>query len=248
MRSHEIDLITALAEGSLPDESEARALIESSPEARAAYEDQLLAIESLAVLAGADLTGAESAELRRDIWTGLRSPSSSQRSPWWSRVAVAGGALVVAFGLFAVLTNQLSEREAASLEGGGEVSTLDDGATAPTDGAAGVTTTAGATAEERADLQFFTMASEEIRDQSINGETFDPEEQGQKLDELSACVERAGLTDQRIIGEVDEPEAAAGDEATRSFIAVVPADMDLDEDTPVTFVDPVECVVVHTED
>jgi hypothetical protein len=249
MRSHEIELVTALAEGTLPDETEARALISSSAEARAEYEAQVKAIEALRSLGDEQLTAAESAELRREVWTGLRAvPNTPARSPWWARAAAAMGAVALAIGLFSVISGQLDERQAGSIEGTGEVTSLDDGASAPTSDAAGVTTTiAGGTAADRAVLEFFATTSEEIRERAFTGESIDPEEQGSDFADLEACVEHAGLTGQRIMGLVEGPGEEDDEETPQSFIAVVPGDTALEEDTPVTFVDPTACVIVYTQ-
>lgn len=67
MREHEIDLIAALVEGRLEDETEARALITSSPEMRQEYQAQKLAYEALAGAGMVRMTESERSALHRDI-------------------------------------------------------------------------------------------------------------------------------------------------------------------------------------
>lgn len=105
MSSRERELITALAEGVLEDESEARALIERSFRLRTQYEEQKRALEALALVPAAELTVSEATDLRRDIWTALTTsepaPVNAGRSPWaWGYAAVF---LFAAVGMVAVL-------------------------------------------------------------------------------------------------------------------------------------------------
>lgn len=105
MRDHEIQLIGDLVEGRLQDETEARALISSSPELQAEYEAQKLAFEALSAAQPVSMTDSERASLHRDLWTTLRAaPTTQRRNPWYYRIVapVAAGALVVV-GLIGVL-------------------------------------------------------------------------------------------------------------------------------------------------
>jgi hypothetical protein len=106
MRDHELELIAALVEGRVEDESEARALIESSPELQAEYEAQKTAFEALSALGTASLTETERSSLRRDVWTELRAPvaSAPSRSPWYYRWVPALAGMFVLVGLVAVIS------------------------------------------------------------------------------------------------------------------------------------------------
>lgn len=106
MRDQELELIAALVEGRLEDETQARALIESAPEYRSEYEAQMVAYEALSSVPAATLSETERAALHRDVWTELRTPGTSpagQPAPWYYRwVPVAAGMFVVV-GLVAVI-------------------------------------------------------------------------------------------------------------------------------------------------
>ncbi|MGH8945655.1 MAG: hypothetical protein ACRDVL_05860, partial [Acidimicrobiia bacterium] len=63
MNEREHQLIAALAEGSLEDESEARSLLERSDEAQAEYRLQVAALQALVEVGSASLQETERAEL-----------------------------------------------------------------------------------------------------------------------------------------------------------------------------------------
>ena len=108
MSDYDLELIAALAEGRLEDESEARALIATNDEARSEYEAQKLALDALSGMSPASMTETERASLRRGTWTELRAPVavSSQRSssPWYSRWMPVAAGMFVLVGLVAVLS------------------------------------------------------------------------------------------------------------------------------------------------
>ncbi len=105
MRDHELELIAALAEGRLEDESEARALIASSAEHLAEYEAQKLAFETLRSTPPAAMTDIERAALHRDVWTELRSPVpvGASGNPWYYRWMPVAAGMFVVVGLVAVI-------------------------------------------------------------------------------------------------------------------------------------------------
>ena len=106
MHDHPLDLIAALADGSLSDEAEARALVESCPECREEYRTQTEVIGWLAATPTAEMTDLEKAALHRDLWTELRSqPGKSPSTPWWQRLAYVAAGLFVTVGLVSVLNN-----------------------------------------------------------------------------------------------------------------------------------------------
>src|SRR5690606_41317814 len=95
MSRREIELVTALAEGILADESDARALIERSARLRSIYEEQKLAVEVLKSLAQVSLAEGEKSDQCRDVWAALRSPETSP-APARLRPAVLGYVAVLA--------------------------------------------------------------------------------------------------------------------------------------------------------
>jgi hypothetical protein len=105
MRDHELELIAALVEGRLADETEARALIAGSAEAREEYEAQKLAYQSLRAMGTARLTETERAALHRDLWTDLRGGEAPGRTkaPWYLRWGPVAAGLFVIVGIVAVL-------------------------------------------------------------------------------------------------------------------------------------------------
>ncbi|MEE8375042.1 MAG: hypothetical protein V3S26_01805, partial [Acidimicrobiia bacterium] len=119
MRKHEIELITALAEGTLDDETQARALIESSNKARVEYEAQKTTLAALADVQPAVMSDIEKATLHRDIWTALKAQpvAVKKTAPWYYRWSYAAAGLFLVVGLFAVLnTDGFSGDDAATEE------------------------------------------------------------------------------------------------------------------------------------
>lgn len=152
MRDHELELIAALAEGRLEDETEARALIASSAEHRAEYEAQRDALAVLDTVTPATLSELEKASLHREVWSELRSPNASPAPhPWYYRWAPVAAGMFVVVGLVAVLnqsggpdgeTPVAADRDAGtnttaavdSSEGGQDAADGEGGAQAPTEG------------------------------------------------------------------------------------------------------------------
>lgn len=101
MHDKELELIAALAEGRLEDETEARALVASHPKYREEYEAQKLAFDTLSGVGSATLSETERAGLRRDLWTELRATPAAKpaRNPWFVRWAPVAAGLVVVIGL-----------------------------------------------------------------------------------------------------------------------------------------------------
>ena len=130
MHDHPLDLIAALADGSLSDEAEARALVESCPECREEYRTQTEVIGWLAATPAAEMTDLEKAALHRDLWTELRNqPGKSPATPWWQRLAYVAAGLFVTVGLVSVLNN-------GALNGGAELwrnTTVAEALDAPTE-------------------------------------------------------------------------------------------------------------------
>jgi hypothetical protein len=233
MNRREIELITGLAEGRLEDESEARALIDFSTEARKAYEEQLQALSALGSLPSASLTSTEKATLKRELWTALTTPvaegplkSSPRRQGQWA--FVAAGLFVVA-GLFGAM----------GLLGGGDGG-LTFGGPAQADQ---VTTDAESATPPRTDdaleERLFVLA-----DQARTGVlSFADDFEGlseQELDELGRCMSQAGVAEHRPVGAFTDGGV--------QYAIVVPEGSELGPDTPLAFVDLETCRLALSDD
>ncbi len=261
MRKHEIELITALAEGSLEDETEARALIESSEKARSEYEAQKTALNALASVPPAELTEIEKAALHRDIWTALSAQPAIARKhmPWYNRWSYVAAGLVVVVGLVAVLNTDAFSGDDASLEQLGSSQDLATGTTLASGGADG-SAEAPAVVEDTTDaseagtvdpvVEFFREHASQVRSGQFSSALAAPEnDQGSIADEYSACLSRAGLDDYETLGEITFTEAGSTSlEPESSYLVAVPTAALLDESTPVAFVERLNCVRVYIDE
>ena len=119
MHRHDLDLMAALADGSLEDETQARARIESCEECRREYESQKAVLAALAAAPPVAMTEQEKAALHRDLWTELRTGgemAAKTSTPWWYRFSYAAAGLFVVVGLVAVVA-QLGGSDQAITEG-----------------------------------------------------------------------------------------------------------------------------------
>jgi hypothetical protein len=231
MRRHEIELITALAEGRLEDESEARALIASSPKAQASYVEQVKAIEALAELkVPMEMTSSEKAAMQRDLWTAL-STSRESSAPRAERRAVgvlgyATAGIFVLGGLF-VAMNVL---DPVALQFGDATSdsSVMETAGSPSD-------PPGTSAEPRS-ARFSALA-----DQARTGvlALTDIESDSVRA-ELSDCLERAGLTNVTVLGRFAESGV--------TYMVAVPENTDLDDAPTIVFIDQGSCTIAHKDD
>ena len=243
MHDHDLDLIAALADGSLDDQSEARALVETCPECHLEYETQLSIVVALAAIAPVAMTDLEKAALHRDLWTELRSQPAERATatPWWYRLSYAAAGLFVLVGLVAVL-GQLGAGDDVS-ETFSEVSSgLDEGTdgqiASPLAGEEGAeyagTTMAAADSAEGGAPDYKTLADE------TRAQQLPPANRATETNEEDAdCLRAAGLQNQEVVGLV---------EADRKYLIAVANDEDLDADTPVNFVDATTCEVAHVEE
>lgn len=265
MRDHDLELIAALVEGRLEDETEARALISSSAEAREEYEAQRLAYESLQTLGTAHLTEAERTILHRDVWTELRAETATRgtKAPWFYRWAAVAAGLFVVVGLVAVLSgqdagdifNEIAAQSGGDGEGGAESSTTAAGATdmdsggddaraesAPTETTEAMgegTTTADAAADENA--AFYEAEAARVRQGEFTAyhRTFEESEN----DEVDVCMEEAGLIDYLPVAAVTDPDPdTSADE--ESLVIAAPEQTALSE-APLAFVDLDTCQLIH---
>lgn len=271
MRDHDLDLIAALVEGRLEDETEARALIASSAEAREEYEAQKLAHQSLRGMGKAHLTEEERAALRRDVWTELRTEASPKatKTPWYYRWAAVAAGLFVIIGLVAVLSGggqdmaPTSDEIAAELSGDGEAGAdtttaaagqadIDPGAddaraesapTETTEAASEGTTTAAVNLES---ATFYEAEAARVRrDHSTVPLQGHGEEAEEERREVDACVEQAGLIDYRPVATVPGPHPGGSDGAG-SLVVAAPEQTVLAE-APLAFVDLDTCELLYVD-
>lgn len=269
MHDHDRELIAALVEGRLDDESEARALISSSPELREEYEAQKIAHEALRSTIRAELSESERSALHRDVWTALRAETASRPTPWYSRLAPVAAGLLVVIGVATVFLpggqdsgddeaaaplsadSSTSASTSIAAESGGGEADMDDGET--------LETTAQSGEEAPADgAAAFSSEAARVREGEFdegNLETFSYARTS-NAPEIEECVDAAGLHGFRVVATLDEtpmpPESATDSTTTtvpgEAAIAVaIPEDADLGT-APVAFVDLVTCEVVYTDE
>lgn len=251
MHRHNLDLIAEYAQGSLADESRARALVESCATCRTEFETQRSLMNQLAGVGNASLADHERSALHRDVWTELRHPAARQSSrsgAWWSGWVLGGATIAfVAVGLIGVLNNQddsvvaESSSEAGSALDGEDTS---EQAVEPTgdEGAESLSETTLAMMEEAAsprglsdDSAYKALADDVRSAESSSLYAFDDEPDRFAMSE---CLVEAGLSDFSPV---------TGFEAITDLIIAVPPDMSVDN-ASVAFVDPVTCTVVHLEE
>lgn len=244
MHRHNFELIAEYAQGSLDDDARARSLVDSCDRCRAIYNEQKSARAILGTATTAALSEHEKAALHRDIWTELRSPANVAKESglgWWRSSWAFGAAavIVIGVGLFGVLNSQdatvATFSEISSGLGVGQTNDLDgDGASAPTE-----ETTSTAPLLEFGDVAAYETVTNEVR--SADGTTTGYARVA-ALDEGTSqqqeCLQLAGL---------DNYLALEGFETLTSLIIAVPEDHLLSV-TPIVFVDPESCTIVHRED
>ncbi len=261
MHSHDLDLIAAHADGSAPDDTEARALIETCSECRAEYEAQRSVLSALGTMPPVSpMTDVEKAALHRDLWTELRNPPQAARaaSPGWMRWALAAAGLFVLVGVAGVL-GQLGQGDSAGPEAVAfaDTTTTAEAAAdrgleeplAPQGGEDGsATTAAGDGAEDN--FSETTMAAAETTATTPTDADFEVVASQARR----AALAQSTTTTTVVAPEVDrcqDDERLGGQEllATvdldRTYLIMVPAGVEITEETPITFVDAETCDVVH---
>jgi len=247
MRERDRNLIAALAGGRLEDETEARALIESSEEARAEYEAQRAALDALSQVGPALMTEAEKAALHRDLWTQLRTEASPSRKgrAWFGRGAFVTAGLLLVIGVLAVVSQvNLGGSEQLALEsadGAEEFATVTT-AFAPAPSVAPQAPQADEESLTRAatalpDLDLLTEVAAQVRSGDLESGALDYD--GRLKEGMSACLEEAGLTEHTPIGEV---------QGESRYVVAVPAGEEIGPDTPVFFVDADTCALIYVDE
>ena len=258
MRAYDLELIAALVEGRLDDETEARALIDSSSQHRIEYEAQSLAVETLRGAGTAALSETESAQLHRDLWTALRTEAAAKpaKTPWYHIWAPVAAGLFVIVGLVTVLDQiggvdadqlaaDLPVTTAADAEtrdtadtGGGEVSPT---AGEETDGGATATTAAASDGPTDEAAALYAAEAQKVRRGELSTPLQEFSDAGVNADTEQACVEQAGLVDHRILATLTSP-----DDGNRVAVAH-PEDETL-ADAPIVFVDLTTCEIVYRDE
>jgi hypothetical protein len=267
MRDHEIELISALVEGRLDDESEARALIASSVELQAEYEAQKKAREALVAVGAALMQPDERAALHRDLWTALTSDARPSRAPWYYRwVPVTAGLLVVlVLGTLIVGGQGDTSVDTAAIGAAAEsAETTTAAATATTEAASAETTEAMSDEQAAAapddgagrvldqlDTRLFADANRALRREGADL-ALAPASSAETAVDLDECLDEAGVHDVDVLGTIDSASLAelSGDpvpeNATGTFIIAVLAGDDLKTASSIFFVDSGSCQLVYT--
>ena len=244
MHRHDLDVIAALAAGTLEDEASARALIAACDECRIEYETQQQILAALAETAPATMTEGERAGLHRDLWTALRPQQAPRTSKaWWYRVSYAAASLLVVIGVASVIS-QTGVQEATetftALPADEQVDVENEiaaprAAPAPTSAAAADSPTYAAAAPQDG-LDFAAMAESVRSDTDALSDYSSERWMIADSAGTSECVDQAEFEGQRIVAIIE------------NYILAVPAGTELGPDTPITFVDIDTCSVVHVEE
>lgn len=270
LRKREIELIVGLVEGTLEDETEARALLERSSEARTEFEAQSSVQRALRAAEPASMTEAESATIRREIWTEMRTDAipTSKSTPWVYRLAPVAAALVLVVGVLAVLNrgfqdadetartfsdaaaDQSADTTQAATSGGLESLGDDDAAAPAAEGDGGSDMAEELSAPEPLpDEVFFETIAELVRSDALTSATrlqlFFADETLPR--DMSACLESSDLVSYRLLGRATNVDE--GDQASPvDYLVLVPETVEIGPDTEVTFVRLPDCEVVHVEE
>ncbi len=248
MNRQELELIAALAEGSLDDETEARRLVASSPEFQAEFEAQRTAIESLRQVPEARLTEHERSALRRDVWTELRAQPAGRKlaTPWYYRWSTVAAGLVLIVGLVAVL-NQSDSTVALSQPDDlaefaaetGPAATTSLAAEEATDGVSAPLASDDLKAGAEEDSSVLADIASRLRSSSTYAAGLLAIEDQAEMTDLESCVIAAGLEGHEILGLTEIPQSI-------DFILIVSPNP-VTADTPISFIDIGTCEVLYTD-
>jgi hypothetical protein len=243
MHKHDLDLIAALADSSLEDETEARALVESCPECEAEYQAQVEILGVLASMPTAAMSELEKAALHRDLWTELRKEPERSATPGWYRWTYVAAGLLVVVGLAGVLNGQIplggadDQGSFSEISSGLDTAAADDGGAQPfadVDPAGGEAESAGTTlaAEEALTFPFADLAEEARANQRVG----DRSQLSTETSKIERCLEVSGLTDHTVVQELD---------LDQRYLVVMPDDEDVEQ--TVTFIAVDDCSVVFVD-
>lgn len=235
MHRHDLDLIAAMAEGSLEDESLARARVETCHVCRAELEAQTLALGALADEESIGLTDHERAVLRRDVWTELQADQGPRPAPvpWYHRWSYAAVGLILLVGLVGLLGRTLDEAAEPI------PATVEEAAEPAADEPVAEPEEEVAEALDVPENDFFARQAERVR-QEAEDMTRSFQLDAASETALARCVDRAGLTGYQALGEVADDDVV--------YIVAVPSPDDIGPETPVAFVDASSCRLVTVDE
>lgn len=241
MHEHDLDLIAALADGSLAEEAEARALVDACDVCRSEYRSQVDVLAWVASAPSVEMTELEKAALHRDLWTELRrDPARAAPVPWWQRWSYVAAGLFVMVGLAGVLNGvmgsgdsggeaQESRFDLDAAQGGDEAAPF---LAEDSDGGGESAATTTAAAEQATSVPFPDLA-----DQVRASRETDPATGTTSPDTTAdECLERVGLDDHIVVAEL---------ELDQVYLAVMAEDREADRS--VTFVTPADCEIVFVD-
>lgn len=270
MRKNEIELIAALAEGRLEDETAARALVDSSAAHRAEYEAHKTALEALSAIPSAQLSEHESAALHRDVWTELQAQptTAAAKAPWYYRWSYAAAGLFVIIGLVIVVdqtnpnfqptallgsddagSDSFAETSGRTSSGEAATDTTDSAADAPADDAESADAAADGASDGAADegAELTAPAISTLGD--LAAQT--------RRGELKSFQLGAANVDQAVVDEmmscIEVAGLAAHDvvgdvEVEHHYIVAAPTGSEIGPETPISFVDTESCETVYTDE
>ncbi|MFZ0012534.1 MAG: hypothetical protein WAL25_00335 [Acidimicrobiia bacterium] len=273
MRDYELELIAALVEGRLDDETEARALIDSAPGFRAEYEAQMIAYSALSTVGTTSLTDSERSTMRRDLWTELRAPAPAVSTPWYYLWAPVAAGLLVVVGVVAVINQSGSSDDSATeaaefiststtaaatdaTEGGAlagadtpDTADGDDGASVTTEAAdegGGDSVTEDTAAElSSSDEAYYAAEADRIREE-VAADVDQSDGEAPRSDP-QACLDESGLDGYSVVGTYPAPlpdvEGEEIPEVASPYIAAMPEGADVEE-APIAFVDLLTCALI----
>lgn len=242
MHKHDPDTMAALADGTLEDQTGARALIAKCDECRAEYETQRAVLSALSAIEPAAMTETERAAFHRDLWTALRFREAPRPvRPWWYRLSYAAAGLFVVIGVAAIISQTGGDQVAetfAELSAGSDVGAADETVgdlQADTTRAAGTAPTYAAAAPQA--VFDFAASAESVRSDPDILSPYSAEDGTIEVyGEESECVDQSGIEGQRIV------------DAIGNYILVVPDGVEIGPDTPITFIERITCTVFHIEE
>lgn len=178
MHEHDLDLVAALADGTLDGDTEAvQRLVATCDRCREEYRTQVAVRSLLADLPAVALTDSERSALRDGVDAALpdreavptRVPEPRRSSPWWWRLVPAAGAAVLVLAVAGVLVGGSGDESLQTLANVGESSEAVGGerSAATTAAAAEQTTTTGDAGGDEGAIGAF---SEEAPDDLEDGE------------------------------------------------------------------------------
>ncbi len=251
MHRHDLDLMAALADGSLHDEDRARSRLTSCEVCRAEYESHRSVLVATRSAEPIEMSGTERAALHRDVLSAMANSASTptRRSSFlWPRFGYATVALFLVVGLVGVLSQagvfSNQDRSLGTLGGSSNAVTAEGAEKSPQAGFA-PPTTAAATADMSAagngsdDPAAYEPLIEQARKYPRPSPSAGYYSDASVATRAESCIDQAGLDSSfQPIGNVNDAS---------QFILVVPEITELTDETPITVIDFTTCQIVHVD-